>query len=401
MNNTFQAVFTTTNDARRQASSRVSDFLLCALIPLNMAVPGLPVAIPVPELAVMALALLASNRRPDTDRRPSWFAPLLCSMWLTLALSAFLNDVDGGRRLLHMANFVVLALILSSGRVDRRSALQGIALGFVVTAASGLLNLVVPIFPSGYGDRLTGLLSDPNVAGYYLLVFGCVALAALGAFSTVRRRDLMIAVFLLMTLTVILTFSRTALTALAFGLLWLGLRRLGHPRVALVALAAAAWQFSTYAERLRLWGPFEGRQGSDQLRQRIEAAEQIQVSHSGLLGNGPGTAVVDVLDQSFYFHNSYLGMRAEGGWVLTIAFIALIALVLIRLAATSLPERAPWLEMALIALLIVGMSLGEVLLELPVAVALGLAMRHVMESEALPGGPVREQLHGVWRVPES
>lgn len=401
MSNTFQAVFTTTDDARRQASSRVSDFLLCALIPLNMAVPGLPVAIPVPELAVMALALLAFNRRPDTGRRPSWFAPLLCSMWVILALSAFVNDVDGGRRLLHMANYVVLALILSSGRVDRRSALRGIGVGFVVAATSGLVNLVVPIFASGYGDRLTGLLADPNVAGYYLLVFGCVTLASLGAFATVHRRELMIAAFALMSLTVILTFSRTALTALAFGLLWLGLRRLGHPRVALVALAAAAWQFSTYAERLRLWGPFEGRQGSDQLRQRIEAAEEILVSQSGLLGNGPGTAVVDVVNQSFFFHNSYLGMRAEGGWLLMIVFAALMTLVLIRLAATSLPQRAPWLEMALIALLIVGMSLGEVLLELPVAVALGLAMRHIMESEALPGGPMHDRLHGVWRVPES
>lgn len=401
MNSTFQAVFTTTDDARRQASSRMSDLFLCALIPLNMAVPGLPVDIPVPELAVMALALLASNRRPDTTRRPRWFAPLVCSMWFALALSAFINDIDGWRRLLHMANFVVLALILSSGRVDRRSAMRGIALGFVITAVSGLANLVVPIFNSGYGDRLTGLLLDPNVAGYYLLVFGCVALAALNAFTPTRRRELMTAVFALMILTVILTFSRTALTALAFGLLWLLLRRLGHPRVALAALAVAAWQFSTYAERLRLWGPFQGREGSDQLRERIEAAEQVLVSQSGLLGNGPGTATVDVLDQSFFFHNSYFGMRAEGGWILTLTFGALVALVLIRLASTRLARRAPWLEMALIAILIIGMSLGEVLLELPVAVVLGLAVRHIMETEEVDTGPAREQVHGVWRVPAS
>lgn len=401
MNPTLQAVFTTTNDARRQYSSRMSDFFLCALIPLNIALPGLRVDIPVPELAVIALAVLASTRSPDVAKRPKWFAPLLCSMWLSLALSAFLNGIGGERRLLHMANFVILALIISSGRVDRRSAMRGIALGFVITAVSGLLNLVAPIFGSGYGDRLTGLLLDPNVAGYYLLVFGCVALAALNAFTPRHRRELMSAVFVLMVVTVVLTFSRTALTALAFGLLWLGLRRLGHPRLALAALAAVAWQFSTYAERLRLWGPFQGRVGSDQLRERIEAAEQVEVARSGLFGNGPGTATVDVLQESFFFHNSYFGLRAEGGWLLTGVFAALVLLVLIRLASTNLAKRAPFLEMALIAFLIIGMSLGEVLLELPVAVVLGLAMRHVVETDVVDPAAGREKVYGVWRVPAS
>lgn len=356
-------------------TSRMSDFFLCALIPINYAVPGLPGSAPIPELAVMALALIAMNRRPDSPPRPAWFPMLLSLMWLVLGASTLLNGVDGSRRMLHMTNYVILALILASGRVHTPSALRGFATGIAVAGVSAFVNRVVPIFGAGYGDRFTGLLNDPNVAGYYFAVFGCLGLAG------TRSPKLRGWVFLAMILTVAGTQSRTAIAAVGLAALWFVTRRLLSGRVSIAIFAAAWWLVLTLSEKYQQWGPFNDRDGSDALRERIQAAEQVLVTQNPLYGNGAGTAKVDLRGDTFFFHSSYLGLRAEGGWLLWGIFVAFLALTALALTREVRSERQVWIEMALICGVVMAMSLGEVLLELPVAAALGIAMRQALAPE--------------------
>ena len=93
-------------------------------------------------------------------------------------------------------------------------------------------------------------------------------------------------------------------------------------------------------------------------------------------GNGGGTSRVLVDGQQFFFHNSYLGARNEGGWPLLIMVVLLIGLAFAGLfrADSRRHPRTPWLQVSLIATLVCALSLGEVLLDLPTAVAIGLAV---------------------------
>ncbi len=364
-------------DEAQANSSRLLDLILFTLIALPTAVPVL--GLPLPETASIALIGLASLRRPSMpNRRPTWFPVLLVALILMLTASSVYNGVTATRRLGHMAIYVLLALTLSSGRVHRLAAVRGLGVGLGIGIVSGVLNAVVPIFGSGYGGRLTGLFHDPNVAGYQLTVLGALALT--GARHGPRRWVGILA----LAAAVWFTLSRTSLIAMALGALWLLLRRLGSGRVAIAATALAAWGASTIPSNVRLWGPFASREGSDELRGRILDAEQVLLHQHLWVGNGAGTSrVVLGPDQSFFFHSSYLGLRNEAGWVGLAIMLALVGLVLYRLV--SLPQRLrhPWHEASLIMLALVAMSLGEVLLEMPAAIALGLGMRHVISPMEL------------------
>jgi hypothetical protein len=60
---------------------------------------------------------------------------------------------------------------------------------------------------------------------------------------------------------------------------------------------------------------------------------------------------------------------------------ALTLLALLRLPRT---QRSPWNEAAVIAVAVCAVNLGEVLLELPAALALGMAACHVQRMRAAP-----------------
>ena len=92
-----------------------------------------------------------------------------------------------------------------------------------------------------------------------------------------------------------------------------------------------------------LYGPFSNRSGSDALRDRIIAQEHVQLADAPWFGHGPGTARVSIGDLEFFFHNSYLATRQEGGWAALLLVLALMAYAFLRLthaaraAATSPP----------------------------------------------------------------
>ena len=123
-------------------------------------------------------------------------------------------------------------------------------------------------------------------------------------------------------------------------------------------------------------------------------------------GNGPGTSKVEVQGETFFFHNSYLALQNEGGRLAVALLVGagIVALVgLMRLPAGS---RNFWYEGALIALAVCAVNLGEVLLELPPALALGMAASTTLAwpqpsrgPRPTPTGPHADRLSLMTTIP--
>jgi O-antigen ligase len=169
-----------------------------------------------------------------------------------------------------------------------------------------------------------------------------------------------------------------------FVLIWLVLgRRLGLLGGAALA-AGLVWVVNNIPHGLTTFGPFSDRSGSDALRKRIVAQEQVELAGAPWYGHGPGTATVNIRDLDFFFHNSYLATRQEGGWGALVLVLALLAYAFVRLSRQSRAGdlSAAAAQAALVAVAVMAVTLGEVLLDIPMAVAVGFALGHALRSES-------------------
>lgn len=351
-------------ETRRQRGT--ADFVLFAIIPMaGVQISGFPLM----EIASALAVLLAMTRAPRVGPALGITALLIVAMVATMFLSAELNDLTPYRRLLHLVLFATLVVVISQGRFHLGGLSRGLALGLVISGAAYLGG-----YSSGYEGRLTGLFADPNAAGYILTTLGCLAL---GGLTTSRLRwpvGLVVLVF------IVLTFSRTSLLATALILVWMLIGSRVATLFGSIVLGLMVYGVTNIPLSLRNFGPFEDRTGSDALRTRIIAQERVKIGGSPWYGNGPGTSEVEVQGDSFFFHNSYLALQNEGGRLAVALLVGagIVALVgLMRLPAGS---RNFWYEGALIALAVCAVNLGEVLLELPAALVLGLALCHARAS---------------------
>jgi O-antigen ligase len=358
--------------ARADTEVRVVEFVLFALIPVRtIEISGLPIN----ELAALAVVVLAATRPALSRHIPLIRVWALCAATLgLLLLSGLANDVDWTRRVGHVAIWCGLIWVCATGRVSLRSAARGLG--------AGLLS-VIGLYQTGiggdtYDGRLTGFLGDPNAGALFIVTLGALVVG----FADDRRRvRLVLAAPLIAGL--VLTYSRTGLLALAFAIVWwLVGRRLGALGGAAV-VALLVWAVDNIPDDLLLFGPFSNRSGSDALRDRIIAQEKSLLDRAPWFGNGPGTAKVALGEQEFFFHNSYLAVRQEGGWLLLVLLLSLMALAFMALAARAREGDVPAVaaQAALIATLAMGVTLGEVLLELPTALAIGFALAR---ASALP-----------------
>lgn len=344
-------------------------FLLAALLPvrgLSSLVPSLS-NIPVNTVAAIGLAILGFTRRPEGQlRRPLLaLSGVFLVAWLE-AVTLASTQLSELRRMGAIAALYLLVWVLSTGRVDLRSVSRGAMTGLLMAIAIGVVLLPV----SSYAGRLTGVLGDPNGAGFVIVAIG---LACLQWYQPGRQRGILLA---LLCVGVLLTWSRTTFFALGVAVLWVLLgRRLGR-LASLVGLASVTYLYYWANGVMEANGWFVERQGSDDLRERLAIASARLVEEAGWTGHGLGSALVDLGDTTLWFHNSFDVMRAEGGLVAFIALIVLLGLLFLRVHDLPASSRPLWAEGAIIAGLICSTNIGFSLTAPAMAVAIGLYLAH-------------------------
>ena len=353
-------------------------------------VPGSP--LPVSEI-FMLLAVFSAflTLKKGMYPIPRWTRILLGIFVGSILLSTFVNEtfsLDGGKRLLHILVYVLVIIGLIRGLLPRKVAMRGLQIGLVISAVSGVFLLP----QSSYVGRVTGLFNDPNVAGLLLVVGGGVAL------SDIKRRRYQVAFVVALLPALLLTYSRTSLLALLMMGIWLmfGRKLKPIPAFGLVIVGALAiWFLPTSIQKA---GPFSDRTGSDQLRDRVASQEIEVVRQSPFVGHGPGSATVMVNfgTTRFFFHNSYLALMQEGGGIALGSFMALSVGALLALMSLDTTDRQPFLEASIIGVWVMSINLGEVILELTSAIAIGFAIAHVVRvrarNEVSPPVPVAAAL---------
>ncbi len=318
---------------------------------------------------VLALAVIgAMFLRPTRGlHRPSLIMLLLPLLLAWLAWSTYLNQLTAIKRGGSLMIWLAIILAISSGRLCRASIGRGLGIGLTLAVGWAIFDLPA----SDYQGRLTGTLGDPNSAGMVLCVAGFAAI------SSLSHRSARLTFLAVITLGVSLTLSRTSFLALTVILLWVVLTRWIPPRALLPLTVGSLIWLSTLPEKTFASQQFAERAGSDALRGRIAAAEHTAVARHPLYGNGAGTAQVNVQSDTFFYHNSYLGLRAEGGYIAL--FIMLFLGIGLMWAMVSLPrqQRNLWLEASVLGVGVCALNLGSVLLATPAAISVGMALRHI------------------------
>lgn len=342
---------------RRNRSSRIPDLAYGMILPMaGLGFAGFPAV----DLASIPMVVIAFMRRARF-RLPTGTLVLLAALLTSLVVSGELNGADlAVRRLGHIGIWAALVVAFGQGRINVMSVARGIGLGILVALPLSLPSLVT----GGYAGRLTGLFGDPNTAGMVLVVLGPWAVG-------ITKGRLRVLVGILVAVAIVLTFSRTSLLAFAVLLVWVVVSRRFSVWLAAAVLIPLAALVTPWLESIRLFGPFEARTGSDALRERIAEAAALKLSTTPWYGNGPGTATVQVQNTPFYLHNTYDSLRIEGGWLAFALVAALLLLVFLRAATGPRATRQPWFEASLVAGLVCGLNLGEVLFEVQLAANIG------------------------------
>lgn len=351
---------------------RITDFALMALLPVrSIAVAGFPLN----EFAMAGLVVLCLMRPARGGATlPTPVTLTVGALLALLAYSGLANDIEWIRRVGHVGIVAGLIWAGATGRLSLRSVGAGLATGLIAVIAMA----VIGIGGNTYPGRLTGFLSDPNAGAYFIAVLGPLAI-----FFCDERTKVRVAVAIPIVAGLVLSYSRTGLLAGAFVLIWVLLgRRLGQVAGAVLAVGLV-WIVNNIPKDLTTFGPFSDRSGSDKLRERIIAQEQVELASAPWFGHGPGSATVNIRGLDFFFHNSYLATRQEGGWLALLLVLGLMAYAFLRLTGQSFEGdlRAAAAQASLIGVAVMGITLGEVFLDTPMAVAVALALGQALRAE--------------------
>ena len=353
------------------SSSRILDVLLGALLVVDgISVGAGAFRLPIAEAAGVALVLLAGFRRPRRSLANFGVLGVLAFGLLTfLAVSSTVNGIDDEdwvRRIFRIAVLVCLAGSFASGRLDLRGALHGMITALVIN---------IPLFyaglaPDTYGGVLTGILGDKNVAGLYYAVIPVLLIAT----TTSRRHQVLLFAFAFGSTA--LTGSRTSLAGLACALIWMIVSpRLGLTVRWILAIGLGLGVYWLSESLPRLGGYFDDRLGSDLLRERIQTASWEKAAEAPWYGRGLGEAHVHLDEATWFFHSSFWGLLAEGGWPFLV--IVLSAYVVLGMRpfrhAVRTPSRVA-VEASTLIFLVCASQLGEVFITVTGALVLGAGL---------------------------
>ena len=97
-------------------------------------------------------------------------------------------------------------------------------------------------------------------------------------------------------------------------------------------------------------------------------------------------------DRTFFFHSSFLAVRQEGGWIALGLVLFLLAYSFLRLIPYSRlgDVQAIAAQAALISVPVMAVTLGEVLLDTPAAIAIAFALGRAAQLRQIHGDPVPE-----------
>lgn len=334
--------------------------------------------IPINELGglLIILGTLVIPRASFKLPKGLWTTAALFLAWTLIVVLLYGLDGTSGKRLLHLVLWLGLIAALALPRAPLRALAYGIAAGI---AASFPASLVVPSFE----DRWGGFFGDPNTFAAALVILTPLAV------SQLVDRWAQLALWTATALLALASLSRTGIAALAAALtvvvLW--------PRIkawVLAAPAAAALIVGLAPERLATSLGFEERTGSDDLRNRIAEAAGIRIAESPISGHGLGQAFVDLAKYDlgdegdvFFLHNSGAGLVVELGYVGLLLFAVLFVGAVLFVLRAADPR---YVIAGLGAGVVMATQLGEVLLDLPMAVALGMAwsLTPVLAPRGLP-----------------
>ena len=328
---------------------------------------------PLSQIAVVIGALYGLTKPAQYEL--GRFKSLKTIMWLGLVYMMFVSLLhtasadafDWRQRLVRMIFTTILMWNLAEGRLHFRSAIAGYLTALLIN---------VPAFYRGITERsdgnvLVGFLHDKNYAGLAYAIFGVLA------FAIMRTMPERIFAFVLGTSVVWLTNSRTSITAYLVGVLWVLLASRFNFMVRMFLLGGVWALVQTLATDYAQVGQFASRVGSDMLRERIDAVAQEKAETAGFFGSGLGEAYAPLQDRNWVYHNSYLVLRTEGGWVWTVFVIAITIIVGMRIFVSktswTVEERVG--QGAAIALLVCGLSLGEVFYTFTWAIVIAYAVR--------------------------
>lgn len=351
---------------RRTRTWLIDALLFAIFVSEGVPLPVIPSIIPAPEFAMIILIGLGLFRVPRIRNiRLGGFALGLTLLLVYLLVESEVNEVSWSRRLIRIALLGIFVWMIATGRVDIRSGL----IGLVIAMGINIPLYYTGIAPDYYPGFLTGFLGDKNVAGLYYSLIPILAL------TVARRRWHKFLLIVFAVGATFLTGSRTSLGAIACALIWLAIAgRLGP--ILRVLLAVGLINFLNFVEeRFSQAWIFADRTGTDALRARIDAATIEKVNSAPWYGNGLGTAYVDLEDRSFFFHNAYLGLIGEGGWIfLAMVLFAFIWMGLSPLRSAKRTRYVVVLEASVIVLLTCATRLGEVFITVPAAIVLGCAI---------------------------
>ncbi|MFC6353343.1 O-antigen ligase family protein [Rothia nasimurium] len=362
----------------------VLEFILGALmVTAGVAVPV--IAFPL-NVAIAILLIAIRINKPSSYEVPKLgvfiaiFILALSFVMISSLTAGVSTSEDVIRRTIRILIVFMLALLIADRRIHFKSLMLGLGIGMLVNA----LAFYAGIAPDNYGGNLTGWLNDKNVAGMY---HGIIPVILFGLFTKNWQRAV-IAIFALPLLFE--TGSRTSMGAFIIGVLWILFAQKANLLVKVILGLFCGWIFEWMQENFADNAVFGDRTGTDWYRELIDTAAWEKTSSAPWNGLGFGQATVILPNgDDMYFHNSYWTLFVEGGWPWTIAILGstfLAVFVWKQRDQQQTSERNLTAEAATVFLAVCSWRLGEVMLTIPWAFAVGyaLSLTAIPKKERLP-----------------